>query len=196
MLELPRRLRLTPLNPVHPVVEGVFKRLVEGNLGLPAGVALNFEASPSRISTSDGRIRSGSFSIVTSTSASVIRRSSSSLIVMPVPEGNVVDLARLRFGHRQVSRPSTVSRTSVKSRTESRLPTRMTGSRRPALISASCMAKFEVTKTGPRRGPVWLKPARADRLDAVALEILVGEEVLGHLRKRRRATAGAVGFPR
>ncbi len=51
-----------------------------------------------------------------------------------------------------------MSRTSVKSRIASMLPTRMTGSCRPSSMAATWLQKFEVTKTWPRRGPVWLKP--------------------------------------
>ncbi len=50
----------------------------------------------------------------------------------------------------------TVSRTSVMSRRASRLPTRRTGSRSPASISAICRAKLDVTNDGDCRGPAWL----------------------------------------
>ena len=49
-----------------------------------------------------------------------------------------------------------MSRTSVKSRRASRLPTWMTGRHRPFSISTICRAKFEVTKTSPRRGEVFV----------------------------------------
>ena len=51
-----------------------------------------------------------------------------------------------------------MSRTSVKSRLASRLPTCSTGGLRPFSMSAICLAKSEATNTGPRRGPSWLKP--------------------------------------
>src|SRR5438128_2279949 len=49
-----------------------------------------------------------------------------------------------------------MSRTSEKSRVGLRSPTCTTGSRSPASISAICLAKLEVAKAEPRRGPVWL----------------------------------------
>ena len=51
-----------------------------------------------------------------------------------------------------------MSRTSVKSRCASRLPTCSTGAFLPFSMSAICLAKSLATNTGPRRGPSWLKP--------------------------------------
>lgn len=50
----------------------------------------------------------------------------------------------------------TVSRTSVRSRLASRLPTSMRGGVSPASIPAICLAKLDAKKLGCWRGPMWL----------------------------------------
>ena len=50
----------------------------------------------------------------------------------------------------------TVSRTSVRSRRASRLPTEISGAQRPSSMSAMRRAKPEATKCGSWRGPMWL----------------------------------------
>lgn len=77
-----------------------------------------------------------------------------------------------------------MSRTSVKSRTASRLPTLMTGAALPASIVATCLAKFEVTEDLAAARAGMVEAARPDRADPVAHEVLIGEKILRHLGDR------------
>src|ERR1041384_3831201 len=74
-----------------------------------------------------------------------------------------------------------MSRTSVKSRLASRLPTLRTGAFLPFSMSAICLAKSLATNTGPRRGPPWLDPARAPVVRLPGNRVLVAERFLGDL---------------
>ena len=141
--------------------------------------------SPSSSGTSFGRKRAGSTRTRMGTRARARSMSSTSRMATARARADVVGPpGRPRSAIARYAR--TVSRTSVRSRRASRLPTPISGGCRPASIAAICRANPEVENAGSCRGPKWLN-ARAMRDLHAPAPVWPSEQLLRELAQAVRA---------